>query len=115
MLSTDNVVLLLLNALLVAITAWVYSEPLTEYRQIFNKPYILLERLPKFIFYPLIGCAKCVAGQWALLYYLIACKHITLHGLKFTKYNPIHHCLFIGVTICLVLVVHKLLKAKDEE
>ena len=53
----------------ISIIAFTYSVILTE-------PGMLLERiaarlsyyLPSWLFYPLIGCEKCVAGQMALWY-----------------------------------------------
>jgi hypothetical protein len=55
----------------IAIAAFTYSEILTSPGMLLNQLYDWLElRLPEWLFKPLIGCCKCVAGQWALFMYL---------------------------------------------
>ena len=53
----------------ISIIAFTYSVILTEPHQILNGVYEWLEkRLPEWLFFPIIGCEKCVAGQMALWY-----------------------------------------------
>lgn len=65
--------LLFLNwlTLAIAISAFVYSNMLTENGMIFHGLFEYLEeRLPEWIFKPLIGCQYCVSGQWSLWFFL---------------------------------------------
>lgn len=55
----------------VAISAFVYSNMLTEEGMIFNSLFETLEeKLPEWLFKPLIGCQYCVAGQWSLWFFI---------------------------------------------
>lgn len=76
----------ILISILIAIAAFTYSEIITEPGEILSKPFQLLERLPEWLFKPLVGCCKCVAGQTALwLYPLYLCE----------AYDPIVHIWFV--------------------
>ena len=56
----------------ISIIAFTYSVILTEPHQILNGVYEWLEkRLPEWLFFPIIGCEKCVSGQMGLWYYLL--------------------------------------------
>lgn len=55
----------------VAISAFVYSVVLTERGHVLDSVNDWLEfRLPEWFYKPLIGCQFCVAGQWALWFFL---------------------------------------------
>lgn len=57
-------------AILIAILSFVYTNILTEPDMIFNSAYKWCdEKLPRWLFYPLIHCEKCNAGQIALIVY----------------------------------------------
>lgn len=61
-------------SLAIALSAFTYSNILTEPGQILHETYDRLERLlPEWIFKPLIGCQYCVAGQWALWFFMYVC------------------------------------------
>jgi hypothetical protein len=92
-------------ALGVAIAAYTYSKILTQGGMILNGLYNWLDnrigfgtnekaRVP-WLFYPLIYCCKCVAGQIALWSYFFL----------FPIYNPIHHIFFVTFAIYLIKFV----------
>jgi hypothetical protein len=59
-------------SVMIAVVAFIYSDVLTESGMILNGLFRAAEQtLPSYIFKPLIGCFKCVAGQIALWFYLI--------------------------------------------
>jgi len=86
----------------IAIIAVVYSTVLTGPNQLLNKLYLFLERWlsPEFdfIFYPVIGCSKCVGGQIALWSYLITN----------TDYKWYEHIFSICLTIGIVIILEKI-------
>jgi len=68
--------MLFLYSLFLAIAAFTYSEILPAPGMLLNEAYGWLEiNFPPVIFKPLIGCCKCVAGQWALWLYPIFFYH----------------------------------------
>jgi len=68
--------MLFLYTLFLAMAAFTYSEILPPPGMLLNNMYDTLERrLPAWLFKPLIGCCKCVAGQWALWLYPISFYH----------------------------------------
>lgn len=64
--SLIEIVSLHFYALLFAVVGYTYSNVLTEGGMILNSLYGKLEKLPEWLFKPLIGCYKCVCGQIAL-------------------------------------------------
>lgn len=65
--------MLIIQTLAIAVLAFTYTHLLTDDEMIFSRPYHLAERqLPAWLFKPLIGCEKCVAGQLALWFFLVA-------------------------------------------
>lgn len=57
--------------LAIAISAFVFTNMLTDNGQIlYHVSEKLEEKLPEWLFKPLIGCQYCVAGQWALWFFL---------------------------------------------
>jgi len=94
-------------ALELALTAYVYSEVLTQPGMILNGFYNWLERnlvtesqgRLEVIFKPLIGCYLCVAGQFALWGYLIA---------YLPHYNLFEHVFFICLTIFIARILHRI-------
>jgi len=57
--------------LLSTFCGYIYAEHLTRPGMILNYAYLWAERsLPGFLFKPLIGCFRCVCGQWAGWTYL---------------------------------------------
>lgn len=83
----------------ISIIAFTYSVVLTE-------PGMLLEKiaawlayfLPEWLFMPLIGCERCVAGQMALWYYLLSHVHISDYW----------HELFLGAKTKFIIVDYSL-------
>lgn len=92
-------------AFLLGIGAYVYTNWLTEPRMIFNWLYIKLLRLTEdnhgnespwylySLFMVLIGCEKCVAGQWALWVFLFINWH------DYTPWFILPHALTVLFTI----------------
>ena len=57
-------------AILIAVLSYTYTNLLTEPEMVFNGLYRYLDgRIPNWLFYPLIHCAKCNAGQVAIISY----------------------------------------------
>lgn len=66
----ENLLFLNWLTLAIAISAFVFSNMLTDNGMIFHDLFEWLEeRLPEWIFKPLIGCQYCVAGQWSLWFF----------------------------------------------
>lgn len=100
--------LLIFISILAGITAFVYTGPLTDGGKILNGWYNFLDgkigpgsRNPKlWLWYPLIGCTQCVAGQFAFWAFLYHCWPI--YGLDFISALMQHIaciCLAIFVSI----------------
>lgn len=80
-----------------SIGAFTFSNILTQPEHLLGKVTAWLEdHLPEYIYKPLIGCQYCVAGQWALWYYIIL-AFVT----KEVSYRLDIHILFILFTIFL--------------
>lgn len=84
----------------VAISAFVFSNMLTAQGQILhNLSETLEEKLPEWLFKPLIGCQYCVAGQWALWFF------IYLSVFKFNSYELPVHIWFVMQTIFITKII----------
>lgn len=83
----------------VALVAFVYSVILTEGGMILNPWYNFLDRKigESWLFKPLVGCYRCVAGQMAFWYYIV----------KF-RYDIFEHAFFISFAIFTAIVINKL-------
>lgn len=83
--------MIIIISILVSIAAFTFSEILTEPGMIlFALNNYVENTLPGWLYKPLIGCSKCVAGQWALWlfpFYLA------------DNYDVIIHCWFVLQTI----------------
>ncbi len=100
---------MLIAAIKIAIVSFVYSALLTEPNMILNKFYVALsmrfgylapqEKQKLWLFYPIIHCSKCVAGQVALWYYIAG---------RYDQYNAWDHIVFVAGAILLthILVKH---------
>lgn len=53
----------------------------------------------RWLWYPLWGCYKCVAGQWAFWGYI---------GLYWHHYHPLHHLFFTSFTIIAAVLLRGL-------
>lgn len=72
--------------ILICISAYVYSDILTRSEMILDKfDTWAYDKLPAWIYKPLIGCPYCVAGQWSFWFYLISYFH---------EYNIFTHIAF---------------------
>lgn len=102
------------QGLAVAVVAYTYAAILTEGGMILNFWFNFLDRkfgtasgnprqgkppVALWLFKPLIGCFKCVAGQMALWFYLIA---------YFNNYNLFEHIFIICLSIYLSIILHKI-------
>lgn len=56
--------------ILLAVTAYVFSDLLSTDKMIFRPYFNLIEKLPKYFSFPLGVCNKCFAGQISLWYFL---------------------------------------------
>ena len=88
-----------IESVYIALIAWVYSTLLTDAGMVLERLYMLLMKLPDWLFKPLIGCSYCVAGQFSLWY-----------GIYFlwSDYNVFDHILFIAISIFTVHIIEKL-------
>lgn len=97
---------LALTSFSLAVVAYVYSMVLTEPEMILNPWYNFLDkhlsRWP-WLFKPLIGCFRCVAGQMAFLHFLFR----YLKAGSFEDYNAGFHIFTICFTILLSQLIHK--------
>jgi hypothetical protein len=112
-----------LLSFLISITAFVYSYILTQPTELFSGLYRLLDSVFKTdernnkglgmhpLFKLLIGCEKCVSGQWALWIYLIL-NFKNYLNLEFT--GIIFHLLFIGLTIFTTTAIKSIYKKHIE-
>lgn len=67
------------TALILGAWGFVLSELLVEDGAIFSRvAFFLNTRLPQWIFKPLMGCSKCVAGQWMLWFCVFTCDQLTI-------------------------------------
>lgn len=83
---------LFIEAYLISVTAIIYSEVLTDNGMILERLYVLLDKLPDWLFKPLIGCVKCVSGQIACWYFIF--NH---------EYSLISHIAFMSFVIWLTI------------
>lgn len=103
-----------LLSFLISITAFVYSNILTQPSEIFSSLYGRLDAFfgndkrycvglgPHPIFKMIIGCEKCVSGQMALWIFLFLSYNNYL-ALEFS--TIIYHVLFIGLTIFTTTII----------
>lgn len=89
----------LFNSSIIAICAVIYSTILAEDRMILGWLRQRLEKFPEWIYFPLIGCFKCVSGQLALWMYVL---------LHYWNYDIFSHVSFICVTIFISLIINKI-------
>ena len=92
----------ILTSVVIAVIAVVFSAVLTQEGMLLNFLWKFLNKHignKPFLFNPLIDCPKCVSGQIALWYYLIAYWH---------EYSFIIHVSLISVTIFISLIIYKI-------
>lgn len=88
---------MLFDSILLAIAAWVYVYILLKDGMVLSWLWNILDRLPEWLSEPLGGCEYCVAGQFALWYYLYK---------NFYEYDVADHILFITLTIFIVEIIN---------
>ena len=89
----------------ISVCAFVYVVLLTEPYYIFGDLYAYLEtRLPWYIFKPIMGCEKCVAGQLSMWGYLY------LNYLEYDLHHAFTHVFFICLTIIITHIITLLMK-----
>jgi hypothetical protein len=93
----QNILIFVFAPVMIALSAWTYTNILTDYGMLLNGVYQWCDKhLPEWLNKPLIACAYCVAGQWALwLYFFLL------------PYNLFAHVYFILGTIFFVEVITK--------
>lgn len=96
-------------AILIACVAVVYSTVLTEPNSLLNGFYLRASEFFKndkreaegkplhWAFMLLIGCHKCIAGQWAAWYYVFFCQ----------EYNIFKHIFFVAFTIIAAIKINQ--------
>jgi len=86
---------IIMEMVVICIAAFTYSDILTRSEMLLDKfDTWAFEKLPWYIYKPLIGCSYCVAGQWLFWYYLIA---------YFNDYNFFIH---IAFTLCGIYLIN---------
>lgn len=101
--------MLVIYSILIACAAVAYSSIITEKYQLLHGLHDFLERkLPKYLFFPLIGCHKCVAGQWGLWLFLFYFPHTNSVIHIAGSYDPIIHAWFILQCIFNAAVINEL-------
>lgn len=108
-----NIEIYLIHALLIAITAFVYSYILVQPGEFFSKLFLILDKFfetdkraaeglpPHPLFKMIMRCEKCVAGQMAFWIYLVYCLPYYLE----CQFDLIiSHILFVGLSIFLTLI-----------
>jgi len=87
----------------IAIFSIVWCWELTDNGMIFEKLYLWLrdklEEKHTWLYYPLIGCPKCNAGQFAFWFYLYK---------QWYSYSFFEHIFFITTTIFAAMLLMKL-------
>jgi membrane-bound metal-dependent hydrolase YbcI (DUF457 family) len=115
---------LFIFSLKLAIVAYIYSDVLTEGGMILNPMYVFLDTwkynkragkklIPEWLFKPLIGCYKCVAGQMALWSFFVVnySEYINIKSIFELSVLIGNHLFFITLTIllsCLTQRIHRL-------
>jgi hypothetical protein len=115
---------LFIFSLKLAIVAYIYSDVLTEGGMILNPIYVFLDTwkynkctgkklIPEWLFKPLIGCYKCVAGQMALWSFFVVnySEYINIKSIFELSVLIGNHLFFITLTIllsCLTQRIHRL-------
>lgn len=98
---------ILILALKCAVVAYVYSVMLTDGGKLLNGWYRFLQTKignKKWLFYPLIHCDECVAGQMALWSYLyLQWKQ------NFQTYDLGDHIVCISISILVVPIIGKII------
>ena len=114
MIQLNFLLVMLLTAACISITAFTYSHILTRPGELFSWPYKILDIFFKTddramaglgmhpLFKLLIGCEKCVSGQMALWIFTL----LNLHSYPTdVKMYLIAHILFIGITIFFTTII----------
>lgn len=98
--------MLIVYTVYIAIAAVCFSDILTKDRMILHGVYTWLEKhLPEWLFLPLIGCHKCVSGQWALWLFLFWINGINDYSFPDSLFI---HIWFVLQTIFNASVIHEL-------
>jgi hypothetical protein len=99
-------------ALKIAIVAYIYSDVLTEGGMILNGLYVWLDskKIPDWLFKPLIGCYKCVAGQMALWSFFVVnfSEYMNIKSIFELTVLYGNHLFFITLTILLSCLVQRI-------
>ena len=110
----------MIATIFIAITAFVYSNILTQPGEIFGKVY---EQLDSFfgtdkrscagkglhpIFKMIMACEKCVSGQLAFWYFLAHYYTGYLSGTQSFIYNALEHAIFTCTTIFVTTIIKSL-------
>jgi len=94
---------MIIAAILTGVVAWVFVFILMDTDMIFQKWWLVLNKLPQWLSKPLGACEFCFAGQLGFWYYLI-------HELIDGTYNAIYHIVFVSVAILTVRVLNHIFK-----
>jgi len=93
---------MIIEAIIVGIVAWVFVFILMDSGMIFEKWWVVLNKLPQWLSKPLGACGYCFAGQLAFWYYLI-------HELIDGTYNALYHIAFVSIAILTVRILNHIL------
>lgn len=87
-------------AILIGISAWVFSMILSDEEMIMGWYFKLIRKLPAWLNKPLGMCEYCIAGQLSMWYYLIY---------YFRNYDLPQHIMFVCLAIFTVEVINKII------
>ena len=88
------------HAIIVGIVAWVFVFILIDTGMIFEKWWVVLNKLPQWLSKPLGSCEYCFTGQLGLWYYLY-------YAYSTGAYNVFYHIDFISIAIFTTKIINK--------
>lgn len=89
---------IVLESILIGIVGWVFCLILIDDGMVFDKWWVVLNKLPMWLAKPLGACEYCFTGQMALWIYLY--KYHSTYGL-------LEHITYISVGIFTVRIINK--------
>lgn len=107
----------MITTIFISITAFVYSQILTQPGEIFGSLYGFLDELfqtdkrARFgkglhpIFKMIMACEKCVSGQLSFWYFMLHYYEGYCNGIQSFVYNAFEHIIFTCVTIFITTII----------
>ena len=92
----------MIDAVIIGVVAWVFTHILIDGEMIFEKWWLVLNRLPIWISKPLGACEYCLSGQLALWYYLYTSWLVG-------SYNALEHIVYISIAIFTTKIANRII------